>query len=115
MAWKIVRKRLLVAGVKALHKVRHHIIPKEILRKYLPKNVAKDPRIRGVRGKPNRWLIPEDYHKALHYGRGGGIYNARWIDEIKKLPKAKRDITVEDILRIRDKLIREFGLTRFRP
>lgn len=89
--------------------VGHHTIPREILRQ-LPDDVANA--IRGKRGAPNIWQIPEDLHKAIHGGPGGGLYNQRWKEELGKL--RPEDITPENVLRIRDRLVYEFGIGGYR-
>jgi RHS repeat-associated protein len=89
--------------------VGHHTIPKEILKKHLPQDVADA--VRGKKGAPNVWGIPEEVHKNIHAGPGGGRYNERWIEEIRELKK----ITSEAILEMRDRLVKEFGLDPWRP
>ncbi len=93
----------------------HHTVPLEILNKYLPADVANAPQVRGVRGAPNRWLIPEDVHKRIHQGPGGGKYNERWKEELTAIVEAGRRVTINEVLRIRGQLIREFGLEVYRP
>jgi len=96
--------------VKAVKSVKHHTIPSQIL-KLLPAKVANDPRIRGMRGAPNRWPMPEDLHKAIHQGAGGGQYNQFFLDKLKDTPTP----SVDDILRWREEAIKKFGLEGFRP
>jgi hypothetical protein len=87
--------------------VGHHTIPKQIQQMIS----LSDPRIRGVRGNPNVKKIPEELHKAIHTGGNGGAYNARFIQEIEKIKtKFNRDVTPDDILAIREMLVKEFGL-----
>jgi hypothetical protein len=86
-------------------------VPKEIL-KTLPRDVARHPLVRGVKGSPNRWSIPTKLHKAIHQGAGGGKYNAFWKS---RLDAIKRPPTVTDILRIRDEAIQIFKLTQYAP
>ena len=45
--------------------VKHHTIPRQIL-KLIPDDVVK--LVRGKKGAPNRWRIPEDIHKWIHRG-----------------------------------------------
>ena len=99
--------------LQATHK--HHMVPKEILRDYLPPDVASHPDVRGKKGAPNRWAIPKDVHIDIHRGPGGGPYNQRWIEEINAIRTYGREVQVEDVMRIRDKLTHEFGLERYRP
>ncbi len=94
---------------------KHHIVPREILRKYLPQEVANHPLVRGVRGHPNRWAIPRDLHREIHRGPGGGEYNRRWILEINNVIRTQGKITVEDVLQIRNRIIQEFGLEVYKP
>jgi hypothetical protein len=96
-------------GVARFHK--HHTVPREIL-KQLPDDVANNPLVRGRAGAPNRWPIPEDVQKAIHKGKGGGAYNDAFKRELETL---RRDPTVEDVLRIRDDLVKRFGLEGYRP
>ncbi|MFN0071379.1 MAG: hypothetical protein ACKVVP_07815, partial [Chloroflexota bacterium] len=99
------------AGSAAGKPVMHHMVPKEIL---------KDPRIsaevakvvRGKRGAPNKWAIPEEKHLEIHRGAGGGKYNDDWK---QKLIDLGRDPTVDDVLRIRDELAQKYDLERYRP
>lgn len=90
----------------------HHTVPREILQRYLPMDVARDPAVRGRAGAPNRWAIPKDLHRQIHQGPGGGEYNQAWINALDNL---QRDPTSEDVLRIRDDLAQRFGFWRFRP
>jgi hypothetical protein len=89
--------------------VGHHTIPKQI-QKSLPTNIASDPKIIGVKGTPNIKYISEWLHKAVHTGGNGGAYNTRFFIEIDKILEKKSEITVKDILQIRDLLVKEFGL-----
>jgi RHS repeat-associated protein len=89
--------------------VGHHTIPRQILKDYLPEEIADA--VRGKKGSPNIWDIPEDVHKEIHAGPRGGPYNKRWIEEIERLQK----ITSETILKMRDQLVNEFGLEQWRP
>jgi RHS repeat-associated protein len=88
--------------------VRHHVIPTQILNDYLPPDIANDPDVRGKKGAPNRWCIPESLHKQIH---GQGRFNGRWIDELSKLT----EMTKRDVLAIRDKLVDEFALGPYAP
>jgi len=98
---------------KALGKYElHHIIPREIIAKHLPEAVAKSPMIIGKKGFPNRWGIPQSLHRGLHRGPGGGIYNETWKSMLRELGRVPE---VEDVLRIREGIIKLFDLERFRP
>jgi hypothetical protein len=90
--------------------VGHHTIPRQILKR-LPPDIAD--LVRGKRSDPNIWDIPENIHKQIHSGTGGpgGAYNRRWREEIGKL----QEITVSKIKSIRDELVEEFGLEKWRP
>ncbi len=97
----------------------HHTIPRAIRKPRsgkpgkLRKDVAEHPDVVGRRGKPNRWRIPRKKHKEIHKGKGsGGDFNRRWEAELDKLPG---EAEVEDVLRIRDALVKEFGLDGYRP
>ena len=87
------------------------MVPREILRR-LPEDVANNPLIRGRAGAPNRWPVPRGEHVDIHRGAGGGAYNQAWKDALRQLGRRP---TVDDVLRIRDTLGRQFGLERYRP
>jgi RHS repeat-associated protein len=101
--------RGVVGGGGSNRMVGHHTIPREILEKYLSPDIADA--VRGKKGAPNIWDIPENIHKQIHSGPGGGRYNQRWIEELQKLRKT----TPEAVLEIRDRLVREFNLEKWRP
>ncbi|GHT27809.1 hypothetical protein FACS18942_07590 [Planctomycetales bacterium] len=88
--------------------VGHHTIPKQI-QKALPPEVASNPLIRGVKGNPNIKYIQEWLHKDIHTGGNGGAYNARFFIEIEKAGELN-SVTVQQILNIRDALVKEFDL-----
>lgn len=96
--------RNAVAGRREMH----HTIPREIRAPrsgkspLLPREVAEHPDVRGRPGLPNRWSIPRSKHRQIH-----PEYNRRFKAELREL---KGEITVEDVLRIRDKLVEEFGI-----
>lgn len=81
----------------------------------MPADVARHPLVRGRAGAPNRWPIPEDLHKSIHQGPGGGAYNEAFIQRVEAIKAEGLAPTVEDILRIRDDLAQEFGLEGYRP
>ncbi|MBQ1863926.1 MAG: hypothetical protein II561_08125 [Thermoguttaceae bacterium] len=97
----------------------HHTIPREIYNPrskstvpLLPPELAKDPRIRGVRGSPNMIEIPKDIHRTLH--KEG--YNDSWREAVETLIKEKGDvkkITVDDILKIREDILAKYDLTKY--
>ncbi|QOJ00935.1 MAG: RHS repeat-associated core domain-containing protein [Phycisphaeraceae bacterium] len=90
---------------------KHHTVPKEVL-KALPDVVANNPLVRGRFGAPNRWRIPEGLHKQIHKGAGGGAYNKEFK---RRLLDVGGKPTVDDVLRIRNELVKEFGLEGYRP
>ncbi|MDY0171113.1 MAG: polymorphic toxin-type HINT domain-containing protein [Thermoguttaceae bacterium] len=104
---------------------RHHTIPRQVRKarrshkSMLPKHLVEHPDIRGRAGNPNRWRIPDHVHADISRpGRPGGSYNARFVEEVNKLRKAKpldATWTASDIIGIRDRLTVEFGLDLFRP
>jgi hypothetical protein len=51
-------------------------------------------------------------HKSIHKGAGGGAYNETFKAKLKELG---RDPTVDDVLSIRDELVKQFGLEGYRP
>ncbi|MHB1042917.1 MAG: RHS repeat-associated core domain-containing protein [Eubacteriales bacterium] len=104
-------KGTIKAGEVTTKLVKHHMVPREIFRKFLPEEVANNPLIRGKKGAPNKWRIPEDLHEELHRGAGGGIYNERWKIKLEEI----ESITVDDVLKIRGQLIKEFDLEVYRP
>jgi RHS repeat-associated protein len=91
---------------------KHHTVPREILKKHLPADVARNPAVRGRAGAPNRWRIPKELHENIHAGPGGGAYNEEFIRRLQNLNRAP---TVDDVVRIRDSLVRQFGLESYRP
>jgi RHS repeat-associated protein len=112
---KMVGRKGDAGAQSAARTVEHHTVPTEILNKHLPPDVASDPLVRGKKGAPNKWSIPEDLHIEIHRGAGGGPYNQRWIDEITAIQATGREVTVQDVLNIREKLVVEFGLEAYRP
>ena len=112
MATNVARKA--ASAAKAGEEVAtdlHHMVPREILRQ-LPEDVANNPLVRGRAGAPNRWPVPRGEHVDIHRGAGGGAYNQAWKDALRQLG---RQPTVDDVLRIRDTLGRQFGLEKYRP
>ncbi len=89
----------------------HHTVPREIL-KQLPEDVANSPLVLGRAGAPNRWAIPEDVHKAIHQGAGGGAYNVAWKDALAGLGHQP---TVDDVLRLRTQITKQFGIDIYGP
>jgi hypothetical protein len=81
----------------------HHTIPKEI-QKRLPPSIRNHPDIKGRPGNPNIKDIPTSRHKEIH-----PRYNERFEEEIMKRG-GYNNVTVQDVLDIRDQLVREFGL-----
>jgi|GEM_PF-2583032 len=112
-AGKVVRygDEIVDAARAAAQMHRHHTVPREIL-KQLPDDVAKNPLVRGRAGAPNRWSIPKDVHESIHRGPGGGAYNEAFKQRLGELG---RNPTVDDVLRIRDDLVKQFGLEGYRP
>lgn len=94
---------------KVIKQVGHHTVPKEIL-KLLPPDVAKA--VRGKPGAPNIWKVPENVHKLIHKGKGGGAYNEAFKARLRELGD---NVTAEAVLKIRDDLVREFDIARYRP
>jgi hypothetical protein len=115
----LIKKKILSPAIKrvvkwAANKIirKHHTVPSEILKKYLPKNIANNPLVRGKKGAPNIWKIPKKLHDEIHQGAGGGAWNEAWKTELRSL---RREPTVNDIVKIRNKLVKEFGLEKYRP
>ena len=106
-------KRLAKIGKSLGRMVRHHTVPSAVLKR-LSSKVANHPLVRGRRGAPNRWLIPEHVHKDLHRGAQGGPWNDAWWRELDAIGGPKK-AQVEDALQIREKLVRIFGLEEYRP
>jgi RHS repeat-associated protein len=112
-----------IFGLSGTH--LHHTIPREIYNPrsgrppLLPEHLAKDPDIKGRPGNPNRWSVPADEHIALHKkNRPGGDYNTRWKQELENLRTRvpnEKDWKKGDILDIRDKLTKEFGIDKHKP
>lgn len=83
------------------------------LRKYLTnsQDIANNPLVRGKKGAPNRWRIPEDLHKDIHRGARGGPYNKFFREKLLDNPTP----TVDDVLHWLEEAVRRFGLEKFRP
>jgi len=88
-------------GVK---EVRHHTIPREILR-ILDGGLAE--LVRGKAGDANVRSMPENIHKWLHRGQGGGWYNRRWKEEINRLKGGCKGVTEKQIRAIRVQSLEE--------
>ncbi|MBK9259927.1 MAG: DUF2380 domain-containing protein [Polyangiaceae bacterium] len=99
------------SGPGAIKTHDHHTVPTEIL-KTLPEHVRKA--VQGKPGAPNRWAIPEDVHKRIHKGARGGEWNEQFKERLEII-KRTRTPTAEDVLRIRDELVKMFGLEQYRP
>jgi dUTPase len=98
----------VLKGVKAFYH-RHHTIPTEI-RKKLPPKIRNHPDIIGRKGLPNRKEVEAGEHLGIiHKGYRGGAYNKRFEEEILKRG-GYESVTVDDILEIRDMLVKEFGI-----
>jgi hypothetical protein len=98
--------------------VRHHTVPTAVLEK-LPAHVRNAGPVRGMAGQKNIWMIPEEIHKYLHGGPGafggrGGKWNEAWWRELDLLGGVDQ-AEVDDVVRIREKLVRLFGLEEYRP
>ena len=110
----VVTKIGVKAGKAVGKLVGHHTVPVAVLKR-LKSEVANHPLVRGKKGAPNIWDIPEDFHKVIH-GNGalGGQWNQRWYQELERVggPEVAE---VEDVLQIRELLIREFRLEGYRP
>ena len=112
-------------GERIARLVGHHTVPSQVLDYLDPKVLS---RLRHQRGG-NRliWDIPEDLHKVLHgglgkgfkgngtLGKGGGGWNARWRAELQASAKKVKDLTLDDVISIRDRIVRDFDLDAFRP
>ncbi len=106
LQWAVVAG--VLKGVKAFYH-RHHTIPTEI-RKKLPLKIRNHPDIIGRKGLPNRKEVEAGEHLGkIHKGYRGGAYNKRFEEEILKRG-GYENVTVEDILEIRDMLVKEFGI-----
>jgi len=64
--------------------------------------------VRGRRGNPNIWPVPGDVHQNIHMNG----YNDRFIEELEKLGN---NPCAADIVNIRDNLVKEFGIAKYRP
>ena len=87
-----------------IKEVRHHTIPREILRT-LDGSLAG--LVRGKAGDANIRRMPENIHKWLHRGRGGGWYNRRWKEEINHIRGGSKGVTEKQIRAIRVQSLEE--------
>ncbi len=80
-----------------------------------PASVRNAGPVRGMHGCKNIWQIPEDLHKYLHGGGPkGGRWNQAWWDELR-VAGGPESVTAEQVVGIREKLIRQFNLEQYRP
>ncbi len=106
----------LVGGAFGIAKLgkwaRHHTIPRAVMKKLNP-DVAADKRIRGCRGSPNIQVIRKEVHEEIHSSTGeyypGGDYN-RMFDELIETMGGHKNVTVDQVLAIRNMLVRYFDL-----
>lgn len=68
------------------------------------------PDVVGRPGLPNRWPIPQELHRSMH-----PRYNQRFKDELSRIMQTGKKPSVEDVLGIRDRLVKEFGIEGYRP
>ncbi|MCH7727850.1 MAG: hypothetical protein IH991_15430 [Planctomycetes bacterium] len=97
----------------------HHTIPRGIQKrlKNAKNKIYKDPRIKGKAGLPNRRPVKAKRHREIHSGRGykqrggvgGGHYSNRFHEGILQFGGYKK-VTAEQVLMIRDILVRRFGI-----
>ena len=91
----------------------HHTIPREIRAPrsgrpgWLPPHVANHPDVIGRPGLPNRWPIPREVHTKIH-----PKYNQRFKEELGRL---RDGLTVDKVLQIRDTLVKDFDIEKYRP
>lgn len=107
----------LVGGAFGIAKLgkwaRHHTIPRAVMKKLSPA-VAADKRIRGCRGSPNIQVIRKEVHEEIHSSPPGdyypgGDYN-RMFDELIETMGGHKNVTVDQVLAIRNMLVRYFDL-----
>ena len=96
----------LAKGAQAAKLVKHHMMPKAVL-KALPRKVARQ--VWGKKGRPNKWLIPEDLHKRIHAGAKGGPWNDAWWDRIAGKGGIDK-VKPGDLLGWLDEIASQFGL-----
>lgn len=109
-----VPKGVIGAGIEflsAFRTVGHHTVPREVL-KMLPSEVANNPLVRGAKGAPNIWQIPENLHKSIHQGAGGGAYNEAFKTRVAEYGDK---ITAENVAGIRSDLAKQFGIDKYAP
>ncbi len=89
------------------------MVPKRCITRFLARfarlaaAVASHPDIIGRPGLPNRWPVPQQLHRSMH-----PRYNQRFKEELTRL---EGEPDVKDVLRIRDRLAKEFGIDEYRP
>jgi hypothetical protein len=86
--------------------------PRQIL-KILPPDVADA--VKGVRGAPNIWQIPQSLHRTILSGLSeGSYYNAVWRMAIQPLLD-KGNITPQEVFAIQDQLVNAFSIWIWEP
>jgi RHS repeat-associated protein len=91
--------------------VMHHSVPRAVLRA-LPRGTANNPLVRGARGKPNRFGVPENAHNAAHSSpRGnhfpGGNYNRDFFNAIRQAG-GERNVTPQQVRNIANQLMNKY-------
>ena len=105
------RKLIKEAVEEGIEYEMHHTIPKQI-QKMLREEIRHHKDIIGRKGLPNRMRIPKELHRRIHSGPWrGGYYNRKFIKEINKRGGFE-NITVNEVLQIRDELVKKFKLVR---
>lgn len=113
--------------------VKHHTIPRRIYNPrtntrvdgtknrptpLVPDNVAKDSSVRGTRGNPNIWNIPNDIHSDIHNPtsdisiKNRGDYNTVFARRVSEMGD---DISANDVVAIRNQMTKDYDVEKYRP
>ena len=80
--------------------------------------IANDPSVKGTRGNPNMWNIPDNVHSSIHNPNSdisianGGDYNSVFAARVAEIGE---NITAGDVVKIRDQMAKDFDIEEYNP